>query len=144
MLLMMIVSFITKQFGFIGKFKLANKLYAHYYDAPVGFITGMLCRHDDNRYYMQRGIHLSQFDEKKKEKKNLSQIGQLYEIQLLENSKLSPHPPPTWERKSFQRPAQWQNDRICGAISVFRETENAKKKKPKFKLSASEGRSQEV
>ena len=129
MLLMMIVSFITKQFGFIGKFKLANKLYAHYYDAraPVGFITGMLCRHDDNRYYMQRGIHLSQ-------------IGQFNEIQLLENSKLSPHPPPTWERKSFQRPAQWQNDRICGAISVFRETENAKKKKPKFKLSASEGR----
>ena len=128
---MMIVSFITKQFGFIGKFKLANKLYAHYYDAPVGFITGMLCRHDDNRYYMQRGIHLSM-------------NGQLNEIQLLENSKLSPHPPPTWERKSFQRPAQWQNDRICGAISVFRETENAKKKKHKFKLSASEGRSQEV
>ena len=131
MLLMMIVSFITKQFGFIGKFKLAYKLYAHHSDGSVGFITGMLCRHDDNRYYMQRGIHLSQ-------------IGQFNEIQLLENSKLSPHPPPTWERKSFQRPAQWQNDRICGAISVFRETENAKKKKPKFKLAASEGRSQEV
>ena len=133
MLLMMIVSFITKQFGFIGKFKLAYKLYAHCSDgrASVGFITGMLCRHDDNRYYMQRGIHLSM-------------NGQLNEIQLLENSKLSPHPPPTWERKSFQRPAPWQNDRICGAISVFRETENAKKKKHRFKLFASEGRSQEA
>lgn len=62
MLLMMIVSFITKQFGFIGKFKLAYKLYAHHSDGRTsfGFITGILCRHEDNRYYMQREIHLSQ------------------------------------------------------------------------------------
>ena len=46
--------------------------------------------------------------------------GQLNEIQLLENSKLSPHPPPTWERKS--------RDKTTGFVVPFQFLERQKRK----------------